>query len=217
MPPSLIGFDAGTIEINGVTITLKDPSMLDNIELRLATSGGFTKIQRKKGIKALNEDDSDDETTTFEQTLIYLPIFTRYHSALVLKIRKKGLLHLSTLALGTVWLRDLIDNHTDGIVKATLWKGGDLQELKENYSKPEENIVGSQAEAIGEVELRVVFKPGVADVHEKGMQEDLDTRKLWEEYVIMKREGLRQNIGRQDMVVQVGGLQNTNTGSANTI
>lgn len=208
MPPSLIGFDTGTIEINGVTITLKDPSMLDNIELRLATSGGFTKIKRKS-ILARNEDDSDDETKTFQQTLIYLPILTRYHSALVLKIRRKGLLHRSTLALGTVWLRDLIDNHTDGIVKATLWKGGDLQELKENYSLPEGNVVGSQAEAIGEVELRVVFKPGVADVHEKGMQEDEDTRKLWEEYVIMKREGLRQNIGRQDIVVQVAGVQNT--------
>lgn len=207
MPPSLIGFDTGTIEIKGVTVNFKDQSLLENSEIRLATSGGYSRISRiRKGL-SVKDDDSDDEQKASEQVNIHLPIMTRYHSALVLKARNKGLFHRNTVAVGTIWLRDLVDNHTGGVVKATLWKGVDSQELKENYSKPEENVVGNAGEAVGEVELNVVFKPGVADLHEKEMQEDAEMRRVWEEYTIMKREGLRKNIGRKDIFVQLAGTQ----------
>jgi len=199
MPPSLIGFELGTVVVKGVTVKWNDPSLQESAEIRLATSGGYTKI--KKGIAtaaaALAAEEDEGEAGNSD-THLHLPILTRYHSALVLNARSKGLLHKSTLAMGTVWLRDLIDNHHDGIIRATLWKSGNLQEIKQNYSKPEENVPGVQGEAIGEVELRVVFKPGISDVHEKDMREDPSTQRSWEEYVIMKREGLRNAIGRPD-------------------
>ena len=198
MPPSLVGFELGTVVIKGLTVKFKDQSLHDSAEVRLATSGGYTKI--KKGLPAASAaaDDSDDDAEAGTDTLLQLPILTRYHSALVLNARKKGLLRKTTLAMGTVWLRDLIDNHHDGIVHATLWKTNNLQEMKQNYSKPEENIPGVEAEAIGEVELKVVFRPGISDVHEKDLREDPSTQRSWEEYLIMKREGLRRAVGREN-------------------
>jgi hypothetical protein len=210
MPPSLIGFELGTVVVKGVTVKFHDEDLHGKAEVRLATSGAYTKIkQGTPTAKEASAEDSDSDEETGRDTLIQLPILTRYHSALVLNARNKGLLRKSTLAMGTVWLRDLVDNHHEGIVRATLWKGDNLQEIRQNYSKPEENVPGVQGEAIGEVELRVVFRPGIEDVHEKDMREDSNTQRLWEEYVIMKREGLRNAIGRPDTQAQLG-LDNHN-------
>jgi hypothetical protein len=210
MPPSLVGFELGTVVVKGVTVKFHDESLHETAEVRLATSGSYMNI--KKGIPTAAEalaEDGDSDKETGKDTLLQLPILTRYRSALVLNARSKGLLRKDTLAMGTVWLRDLIDNHHDGIVRATLWKGNNFQEIKQNYSKPEENVEGVQGEAIGDVELKVVFRPGISDVHEKDMKDDPNTQKSWEEYVIMKREGLRNAIGRSDAQSQLG-LDNHN-------
>jgi hypothetical protein len=210
MPPSLIGFELGTVVVKGATVKFHDESLHETAEVRLATSGGYTKI--KKGIPTAAEalaEDSDNYEETGKDTLLQLPILTRYHSALVLNVRSKGFLRKNTLAMGTVWLRDLIDNHHEGVVRATLWKGSNFQEIKQNYSKPDENVQGVQGEAIGEVDLKVVFRPGISDVHEKDMKEDPNTQRSWEEYVIMKREGLRDAIGRLGVRSHLG-LENHN-------
>ena len=198
MPPSLIGFELGTVVVKGLTVKFHDESLHEKAEIRLATSGGYSKV--KKGIltstSAQAEDDDNDYGEAGSETLLRLPILMRYHSALVVNACSKGLLRSSTLAVGTVWLRDLIDNHHDGIVSATLWKGNNFREIKQNYSKPEDISPGVQGEAIGEVKLQVMFKPGISDAHEKDMSGDPNMRRTWEEYVIMKREGLRNTIGR---------------------
>lgn len=210
MPPSLVGFELGTVVVKGVTVRFHDESLHETAEVRLGTSSGYTKIS--KGIPTVAEasaEDSDSYEETGKDTLLQLPILTRYHSALVLNAQSKGFLRKNTLAMGTVWLRDLVDNHHDGVVRATLWKGNNFQEIKQNYSKPDENVQGVQGEAIGEVDLKVVFRPGISDVHEKDMKEDPNTQRSWEEYVIMKREGLRSAIGRPDARPQLG-LDNHN-------
>jgi hypothetical protein len=171
MPPSLIGFELGTVVVKGLTIKFHDESLHETAEVRLATSGGYTKV--KKGIPTAeaSAEDSDSYEEAGKDTFLQLPILTRYHSALVLNARSKGFLRKNSLAMGTVWLRDLIDNHHEGVVRATLWKGSNFQEIQQNYSKPDENVQGVQGEAIGEVDLKVVFRPGISDVHEKDMKE----------------------------------------------
>ncbi|KAG8785615.1 hypothetical protein FRC15_001048 [Serendipita sp. 397] len=197
MPPSLIGFDTGTVQVKSININLYDKSLQGDVEVRLSTTGGYTKI--KKGINE-KEESSEDEGSN-PDSLVHLPIQTRYHSALVINARNKGLFKRGTIAMGIVWLRDLVDNHHDGVIRAKLWKTDDFDHIKQNYAKPEESAVGNNAEAIGEVEMKVVFKPGIADAHEKDMKEDPKKQKSWEEYTIMKRKGLRRNIGRDGAAV----------------
>ncbi|PVF96053.1 hypothetical protein CPB86DRAFT_737459 [Serendipita vermifera] len=195
MPPSLVGFDTGTIEIKAVNVKFHKPELEEKMQLRLTAASGSAKV--KKQLSGASDSDESGYAAP-DSSILSLPIQTRYHSALVVDARKKGLLRRGTDAMGVVWLRDLIDNHHDGIVKTTLWKAENFDEMKQNYSKPHENILGEKAEAIGEVEVKVVFKPGIADVHEKEMKEDPKTQRSWEEYLIMKREGLRNFIGRSD-------------------
>ncbi|KAG8791277.1 hypothetical protein FRC17_008773 [Serendipita sp. 399] len=202
MPPSLIGFDTGTVQVKSVKLDLYDKSLQENVEVRLSTTGGYTKV--KKGVNEKQEDSSDEEGGTSSDTLVRLPIQTRYHSALVMNVRNKGLFKRGTIAMGIVWLRDLVDNHHDGVIRAKLWKTDDFNHIKQNYAKPEESALGDKVEAIGEVELKLVFRPGIADVHEKDMKEDPTKQKSWEEYTIMKREGLRRNIGRDGGAIDSG-------------
>lgn len=192
MPPSLIGFDTGTVEVKGVKVELNDRSLENDIEVRLTTTGAYTKI--KKGVEDKDDSSSDEETSN--DTVLHLPIQTRYHSALVINARQKGLLRRNTVAMGIVWLRDLIDNHHGNVIRAKLWKASDFEIMKQNYAKAEETAA-HKAQAIGTVEVRAVFKPGIADVHEKDMRENPKMQKSWEEYVIMKREGLRKHIGKR--------------------
>ncbi|THH27196.1 hypothetical protein EUX98_g6993 [Antrodiella citrinella] len=169
LPPNLLGFDTGTLEIRDVSIkatqrqegTDAEPALdldLAKCELRMRTSKseGSEKFSRQDAKRrddgsvawahrtstTTSENDDDDASCTM------LPVRQRYGSALLLSFKDKrtssGLKHSSVRhALAVLWLRDIADN-VRGPVHIALWKAkdGDFSRLKLNYVPPDGNLDG---------------------------------------------------------------------------
>jgi hypothetical protein len=100
--------------------------------------------------------------------------------------------------MGVVWLKDLVDNRKQ-VVRAKIWKANNYEPLKRNYlplwgiwEDPEQEVA-----CIGEVEMTLCFRPGVADIHEKSFSRDANLKRTWEEYLVLRGSDLRTNIGRK--------------------
>lgn len=189
LPPPLTGFDTGTLQIDHVVPSFDTP-VNDPLDIRLHTSGGYHKIRGDSG-------SSDDDETSSKESIL-LPVQKRYHSCLLIDIRKKGMVHHSTMAMGVIWLRDLVDHKGDELVETTLWETGNYEDLKQNYTKPDRNSIRQSHKPVGHVTVRVRFLPGISDSHEKEMKETEEKQRSWEEYSALKRAGLRERIGRDD-------------------
>lgn len=130
--------------------------------------------------------------------MISLPVQKRYQSALLITVKRNGFLQRGTVGMGVVWMRDLIDNRRQ-VVRAKIWKSNDYDPLKRNYlplwgiwEDPLQEVT-----CIGEVEMTLCFRPGVADIHEKSFSRDANLKRTWEEYVALRGSDLRANMGRK--------------------
>lgn len=95
-------------------------------------------------------------------------------------------------------MKDLIDNRKQ-VVRAKIWKASDYDPLKRNYlplwgiwEDPAQEVT-----CIGEVEMTLCFRPGVADIHETSFLKDANLKRSWEEYVALRGSDLRTTMGRK--------------------
>ena len=208
IPPALTGFEIGTLEVQSLIPHYNDQGLAGSTQIRLRTSPGRQKLLRKVESKhnlespienhsstSLGSGDSEEE---FSDHMINLPVQKRYQSALLVTIKRNGFLQRGTVGMGVVWMRDIVDNRKQ-VVRAKIWKANDYDSLKRNYlplwgiwEDPLQDVT-----CIGEVEMTLRFRPGVADIHQKGFSRDANLKRTWEEYVALRGSDLRANMGRK--------------------
>ena len=147
---------------------------------------------------SLSNFGSGDSEEEFSDHTVSLPVQKRYQSALLVTVKRNGLLQRGTVGMAVVWMKDLIDNRKQ-VVRAKIWKADDYGPLKRNYlprwgiwEDPTQDVT-----CIGEVEMTLCFRPGVADVHKKSFSRDTNLKRTWEEYVALRGSDLRTNMGRK--------------------
>lgn len=199
LPPPLIGFDTGTLEVQRWVPHLKDPALLESAHLRFHTSSGTHRVKENLGAGVGDDSSSSsEEEEEASDKSILLPVRGRYRSALFLRLKKSGLVHRGTVGLGVIWLRDLADN-TSITVRVKVWKAEDYKFIKHNYVALDvmpEDIEQGKVEQLGEIELTLCFRPGISDTHHKLLLHD--NPKAWEEYVALKDAGWRDIIGQTE-------------------
>ena len=130
LPPNLIGFDTGTLEIRDVTVRSdKDDFSRCEVRLKTTTSEAEDKVSRKQAEK------QEDGLIVWSQDGAAIPVRQRYGSALLVSFRETSEFKKSgRKALGVLWLRDLVDSE-EGKVEIALWRAqhGDYSRLKLNY------------------------------------------------------------------------------------
>lgn len=211
IPPALTGFEIGTLEIQSLMPHYNDQGLVGSTQIRLRTSPGRQKLLRRveskhtldspmenpssASLSSLGSGDSEEE---FLDHMVNLPVQKRYQSALLVTVKRNGFLQRGTVGMGVVWMRDLIDNRRQ-VVRAKIWKANDYDSLKRNYlplwgiwEDPLQEVT-----CIGEVEMTLRFRPGVADIHEKSLSRDANLKRTWEEYVALRGSDLRANMGRK--------------------
>ena len=146
-------------------------------------------------LSSIGSGDSEEE---FSDHTVTLPVQKRYQSALHVTVKRQGLLQRGIVGMGVVWMKDLIDNRKQ-VVRAKIWKASDYDSLKRNYlplwgiwEDPVQEVT-----CIGEVEMTLCFRPGVADIHETSFLKDANLRRSWEEYAALRGSDLRTIVGRK--------------------
>jgi len=190
-----------------------DRNLAKSTQIRLRTSPGRQKLLRRAeweskhtldspmenhssaSLSSLGSGDSEEE---FSDHTVSLPVQKRYQSALFVTVKRNSFLQRGTVGMGVVWMKDLIDNRKQ-VVRAKIWRASDYDPLKQNYlplwgiwEDPVQEVT-----CIGEVEMTLCFRPGVADIHETSFLKDANLKKGWEEYVALRGSDLRTNMGRK--------------------
>ncbi|PCH37535.1 hypothetical protein WOLCODRAFT_128544, partial [Wolfiporia cocos MD-104 SS10] len=201
LPPNLLGFDTGTIEVRNVTV--RSEHDLSNCEVRMktTTAPAIGKVSRKKA-----ERLDDGGITWSAKEASNIPVRQRYGTSLLISFKYASAFKTSARrALAVLWLRDLVD-HEEGQVEVALWraKHGDYSRLKLNYVPPDGDLSywdsdKEKVEKIGTVQLDVVFRPGISACHHKLMGgAGAKKRGAWDEYDRQKAAGMRENVGNMD-------------------
>ncbi|RDX44545.1 hypothetical protein OH76DRAFT_1408962 [Lentinus brumalis] len=198
LPPNLLGFDTGTLEIRDVSVQSQQIDLSKcEVRLKITTGEAEEKVSRKTA------EQRDDKIVWAPDSPTKLPVRQRYAAALLISFRDaSGFKSSGRRALGVLWLRDLIDR-AEGPVEVSLWraKDGDYSRLKLNYVPPDGDLSywdsdKEKVERIGSVFLDLVFWPGFAKEHYEMLNgQGARKRGSWDEYDRQKKAGFRDSIG----------------------
>ncbi|KAI5121834.1 hypothetical protein M0805_003268 [Coniferiporia weirii] len=220
LPPSLLGFDAGTLSIRKISVFpgTEDAERLlpalQSCAVKIKASSSSGKVLRKNagraedGAVVWHEEDGPSE----------ISIQQRYSTAILITFREAGNLGFKKLAIAVLWMRDVVDNK-DGTVEAALFKsdGGDYSRLKQNYVPPNGRLDmwNSDAEGItkiGTVRVELVLRPGIAVSHGRVLDKsDPGQKRLWDEVNRRDDSGLQKEVGNKSVPL-VSGVENTEVG-----
>ncbi|EMD37079.1 hypothetical protein CERSUDRAFT_114979 [Gelatoporia subvermispora B] len=202
LPPNLLGFDTGTLEIRDIAVKsdLEDFSGHE-IRLKTTTSGAEDKISRKQA-----ECRDDGLTVWPREGVAIIPVRQRYGAALLISFRETSEFKRSgRKTLAVLWLRDLVDSE-EGTVEIALWQAqhDDYSRLKLNYVPPDGNLKfwdsdKEKVERIGSVFLDIIFRPGISERHHQMLSgAGSKKREAWDEFDRQKAGGMREAVGQMD-------------------
>ncbi|KAH9830601.1 uncharacterized protein C8Q71DRAFT_785114 [Rhodofomes roseus] len=209
LPPNLLGFETGTLEIHNIAVQSKDDLSYCEVHMKVTTTAAEQKVSRKKAEKR------DDQVVWSEPDSSKLPVRQRYGAALLVSIRDASVFKASgRKALGVLWLRDLVDNN-DGRVEIALWqaKHGDYSRLKLNYVPPDGDLSywdtdKENVERIGSLFLDMCFKPGISGLHHQLLTGGgAKKREAWDQYDRQKAGHMRDGVGKMGVKTTPGDHQ----------
>ncbi|PSR75771.1 hypothetical protein PHLCEN_2v8888 [Hermanssonia centrifuga] len=214
LPPSLLGFDTGTLNVHDLAVKLNGQQDMDltkcQVRLKTTKSGADEKVSREVCHK---REDGTVVWASEEENIKGLPVRVRYSSALLLSFKDTsstvGLRRTGKKALAVLWLRDIVDND-EQTIEIPLWhvRDGDYSRLKMNYSPPDGDLSAWDQDKekmvrVGSVWIHLAFVPGLGDLHHDMMDGGGSKRKeAWEAYTREREGGLRDSIGETGQVDQ---------------
>ncbi|KAI0357862.1 hypothetical protein OH77DRAFT_1308845 [Trametes cingulata] len=198
LPPNLLGFDTGTLEIRDVSVQ-SDLGDLSKCEIRLKT----TTAEAEEKLSRKTAERRGEKLVWSPEGVSKLPVRQRYAAALLISFRDaSGFKTSGRKALGVLWLRDIVDR-AEGPVEVSLWraKDGDYSRLKLNYVPPNGDLSywdsdKEKVERVGTVTLDLAFWPGISEKHHEMLSgAGSKKRAAWDEYDRQKSAGFRDSIG----------------------
>ncbi|OQE43624.1 hypothetical protein PENCOP_c003G03882 [Penicillium coprophilum] len=201
LPPTMLGWDVGTFEFVGQTITAKDYGRHTKIKLR--TGGSVGKITRHKC--QLNGSDAvfDTSDTTFRDSL-RMPVKHRYRSPIVFEFHNQG--KRSAASYAVLWLQHLVDNEETDI-DLPIWTTKMGARLTQNYVT-EENWKAKETPGledlteVGRLQFRCKFSPGIDESHERFVV-DNDSRETFETWEACLSQGVRSRTVQVEVPAEV--------------
>ncbi|KAI0634023.1 hypothetical protein C8Q77DRAFT_721518 [Trametes polyzona] len=198
LPPNLLGFDTGTLEIRDISVQ-SDLSELAKCEVRLKT----TTAEAEEKVSRKAAERRGGRIVWAYDGATKLPVRQRYASALLVSFRdKSGFKSSGRKALAVLWLRDLVDR-AEGPVEVSLWraKDGDYSRLKLNYVPPDGDLAywdsdRDRFERVGTAALELAFWPGISEKHHELLGgAGAKKRAAWDEYDRQRAAGFRDAVG----------------------
>lgn len=161
LPPTLLGWDYGTIEIRGA-VRAKGalPEKPNKSRLKIRSDLGRTKMypNENQGEWLLKEKDSRNQSS-------FLPVRKRYSSSLIFEFRESALGPDKSPAFAVIWLRDLVDEESETKV-LKVWQGGKKQ-IARAESNCDYNGMEEGEQPLGEIEMELKFWRGLSGYHKR--------------------------------------------------
>ncbi|KAL1673301.1 hypothetical protein EV122DRAFT_270696 [Schizophyllum commune] len=156
LPRELSGWDVGTLDIDWhVRADAHFPPDLTTSRVILRTPYGSAKLTPR------HEGGWEHRG----QRPVRLPVRKRYASCLLVQFRKHSIGPDQTVAVSSLWLKDLIDGE-EREVELPVWKQeeDEFHKARQNAKNADEEPIG---ERVGTIFMKLRFWPGLSGYHEK--------------------------------------------------
>ena len=213
LPPNLLGWDLGSVEILGEKVTAEDAGgVLSGSKIVLNTDVGKSTISKNW----INQNEQaaawdlkyiKEGTKELHKRRVVIPVRRRYQSPLRLEFFSGGSRHPTAYAM--YWLSDLVDNTlTELTLPVYKADKANAKYLTQNYltdfTKDRSDI---EAEKIGTVKLTVRFKMGMDNSHYQWVKTN-DEHETYESWQCSVAEGYRTRIVKRETPKPVQDLVN---------
>jgi len=185
LPPQLLGWEVGTFEFLGETIS----STLDkSAKLKFRTGGSTGKLPRKNCTSSETGAVWNTTVGSKQPRKLRLPIKHRYMSPVVIDIyTSSGSRKPNCHAM--VWLDKLVDNERTTIT-IPIWTTDNPQRLTQNYVERPDEHPKLEVREIGTMTFEARFQPGMDHDHDR-FATDNDSRETFETWAACRGEGIR--------------------------
>ncbi|KAI9171806.1 hypothetical protein HJFPF1_01297 [Paramyrothecium foliicola] len=148
-PPSLLGWELGTLEVQPTITSLDCPDDLKSAKLKLKTniSSGKMYASDEKGVWRTKKDQS-----------LRLAVQKRYASCLSIAFKQKSAFKDDVRAFSTLWFKDIPDEEEQEL-ELPVWKG--------DYERARTNCLAEPGERVGTIKLKVTFWAGMGGAHSR--------------------------------------------------
>jgi len=160
-PPSLRGWEYGTLEVHPEIRAEDLPEDLKQMRLKVRTTLGRGKFRsHKDGTWKQKHDES-----------VNLAVRKRYSNCTVVEFRKDSALLDKTPAFAILWLKDIPDNE-EQVLTLPVWKG--------DLKRAEANVLPESGEKVGSIKMTVRFWSGLSAFHAKLARNDANIHDVME-------------------------------------
>lgn len=190
LPPPQLGWDVGTFEFLGNSITSSGYGH-SRTKISLRTGGSSTKIRRDACNKHVEGEGLEwDISGENKHERIRLPVRYRYRSPLFFEFYPSGKRHADAYA--SLWLQDLADLEEEEF-DIPIWKCENPTRLAQNYitEKNCHDLPSLKVEEVGRLKFRGRFSTGTDSDHVKFVS-DNNSRETIETWEACFAEGVRR-------------------------
>ena len=213
LPPNLLGWDLGSVEVLGENVTAEDPTgVLAGTKIVLNTDVGKGAISKNWVNKSKQSASWDlkyikEGTNELHKHRVIVPVRRRYQAPLRLEFFSSNSRHPTAYAV--YWLSDLVDN-TMTELTLPVYKAdkANSKSLTQNYLtdvNKERNDI--EAAKIGTVKLTVRFKMGMDNTHYQWVKTN-DEHETYESWQCSVAEGYRTRIVKRETPKPIQDLVN---------
>lgn len=168
LPPNLLGWETGTLEVSDVSFKVDDSHKSDfeaeATRLRVVTSEKVEVLSKKKA-------EVSGGVVKWHMDKLRMPVYSRYQSSVVFGIGKGGG-PLSTLGIGAdkpdavavLWMQDLTDD-IEQDVQIPVFVSEDIENLKQNVIN-DQTAKHHDFTMIGMLSARIKLDSGLDEDHE---------------------------------------------------
>jgi C2 domain len=213
LPPNLLGWDLGSVEVLGEKIVAEDPTgVLSGTKIILNTDVGKGRISKNWVNKSEQGASWDlkyikERSNELHKHRVIVPVRRRYQAPLRLEFLSPSSRHPTAYAV--YWLSDVVDNTVTELT-LPVYKADkpNSKPLTQNYlhdvNKERSDI---EAEKIGTVKLTIRFKMGMDDTHYQWVKTN-DERETYESWQCSVAEGYRTRIVKRETPKPIQDLVN---------
>jgi C2 domain len=167
-PRELLGWEYGTLEVNGVEAGTNLPDHLKTSEIKFRTSIDSAKL-------APDNENKGNWKPKHHKSASFLPVKSRYSSPLMVEFYRSAVLSKSVPAFAVLWLKDIPDEE-EKTVNMQVWKAS------EDAIKRAQSCVGYEGmeeneKPLGELRVTMKFWRGLSGYHKgvarRGKEVDL--------------------------------------------
>ncbi|KAH8766248.1 C2 domain protein [Hyaloscypha finlandica] len=213
LPPNLLGWDLGSVEVLGENVTAEDPTgVLAGTKIVLNTDVGKGAISKNWVNKSKQSASWDlkyikEGTNELHKHRVIVPVRRRYQAPLRLEFFSSNSRHPTAYAV--YWLSDLVDNTVTELT-LPVYKAdkANSKSLTQNYLtdvNKERNDI--EAAKIGTVKLTVRFKMGMDNTHYQWVKTN-DEHETYESWQCSVAEGYRTRIVKRETPKPIQDLVN---------